>query len=314
MRPRGVASIVAVAGALAVPAPALAVDHVSLFVSPSRLGGAGGWRMTASVPSPEFLRGEILGVTLTRTFLNGRADERHALRASLRTVTTVSFDGRRGRWNVRDYVGPVLSVNMRIVATGAPRPRNDPFGCRGAFVEVPVSLRGTFVLRTRTAFFGTIRRARLRGLVIFNSGGPVDCTRTPAVSCSPSTRLSAWNTDSTETVAATTDSGGWLSLGFMDLAGATPVAGAAWFHWMSVSQVETIAGQLPTLELRVPSTLPIAGTGTFTAGETSESQSGPCQTTTVKGTFTGRFRARFAGWGTREVVLSGSQAAYRLDR
>jgi hypothetical protein len=314
MRPWGVASVLGLVAALALPAPALAVDHVSLFVSPSRLGGADGWRMTASVPSPERFRGEILGVTLKRTFLNGRAEEQHALRASLRTVTTVSFDGRRGRWNVRDYLGPVLSVNMRIVATGAARPGNDPYGCTGAFVQVPVALRGTFVLRTRTPFFGTIRRVRLRGLVIFNSGGPVDCTRTASVSCSPSTQLSAWNTDSTQTVSASTLSGGWLHLGFIEPAGTTPVANSAWYHWMSISQFDPFAGQLPTLELRAPSTLPIAGTGTFTAGETSESQSGPCQTTTVKGTFTGTFRARFAGWGTREVALSGSQAAYRLDR
>jgi hypothetical protein len=313
MRPWGVASALVVAGALALPAPALAIDHVSLFVSPSALDKPG-WRLTASVPAPERLGGEIVGVTLRRAFLDGRAEERHALRASVRTVRTVSFDGRRGRWNVRDYLGPVLNANMRIVATGAARPRNDPFGCRGAFVQVPVVLRGTFALRTGTAFFGTVRRVRLRGVVIFNSGGPVDCTPPSSTLCTPSTALTAWNADSTQTVTATPNASGWLSLGFRDPAGTTPVANSAWYHWMSVSQFDPLTGQLPTLELRAPSTLPIAGTGTFTAGETSESQSGPCQTTTVKGTFTGTFRARFAGWGMREVALSGSQAAYRLDR
>jgi hypothetical protein len=313
MRPWGVASILAVSGALALPAPAQAIDYVSLFVSPSALDKPG-WRLTASVPAPERLGGEIVGVTLRRTFLNRRAEEEHALRASVRTVRTVSFDGRRGRWNVRDYLGAVLRVNMRIVAVGAARPRNEPFGCRGAFVEVPVALRGTFVLRTQTAFFGTIRRVRLRGLVIFNTGGPVDCTRTAPVSCSPETQLSVWNTDGTQRVAASTLSGGWLHLGVSEPADATPVAYSDWYHWMSVSQFDAFAGQLPALELRAPSTLPITGTGTFTAGETSESHSGPCQRTTVKGTFSGTFRARFAGWGTREVALSGSQATYRLDR
>jgi hypothetical protein len=314
MRRWGVVSILAVAGGLVLPAPARAIDHVSLFVSPTSLGAGPGWRLTASVPAPESTRGEILGVTLTRTFLNRRAEEKHALRSSLRSVTTVSFDGRRGRWNVRDYLGPVLSVNMRILARGAARPRSDPFGCRGAFVEVPVALRGTFVLRTGTAFFGTIRRVRLRGVVIFNTGGPVDCTRTPSTSCTASTQLMAWNTDSTQMVAATTNSGGWLSLAFRDPAGTTPVANSAWYHWMSVSELDPLAGQLPTLELRAPPSLPIAGAGTFTAGETAESVSGPCQTTTVSGTFAGTFSARFAGWGTRTVTLSGSRASYRVDR
>jgi hypothetical protein len=313
MRSWGVVSALTAALALALPAPASAVSHVSLFVSPSTLGKPG-WRLSASVPSPEFMRGETIGVNLTRTFLNGRAEEQHALRASLRTVTTVSFNGRRGRWNVRDYLGPVLRANMRIVATDAARPRNDPFGCRGAFMQVPVALRGSFVLRTETAFFGTIRRARLRGLVIFNSGGPVDCAPTASVSCSPATRLSAWNTDNTQSVSASTLSGGWLNLAFRDPAGATPVADSAWYHWMSVSQLEPLAGELPTLELRVPPSLPITGSGTFAAGETSESSSGPCRTTRVRGTFAGMFAARFAGWGTRALTLDGSEASYWIDR
>lgn len=306
--------MLALVGALALPAPALAVDHVSLFVLPSTLGEKPGWRLSASVPAPEVSGGENLGVTLSRTFLNRRAEEKHALRASLTRVRTVSFDGRRGRWNVRDYLGSVLSVNMRIVATGGAQPRNDPFGCRGAFVAVPVALRGTFVLRTRTAFFGTIRRVRLRGLVIFNSGGPVDCMRTASVSCTPSASLSAWSTDATQMVSATPNSGGWLNVSFRDSAGSTPVANAAWYHLMSVSQLEPLDGQLPTLELRVPPSLPITGSGTFAAGETSEAPSGACRTTTVRGTFAGTFSTRFAGWGTRALTLNGSQASYRIDR
>jgi hypothetical protein len=307
--------LLALSGALVLPAPARAVDHVSLFVLPSSLGDKPGWRMSASVPAHEATGGEIVGVTLTRTFMNGRAEERHGLRASLRTVTTVGFDGRRGRWNVRDYIGPVLSANMRIVATGAARPGDDPFGCRGAFMEVPVALRGTFVLRTGTAFFGTIRRVRLRGLVIFNSGGPVECTRTASASCSPSTHLAAWSSDSTQSVSASSGSAGvGLSLAFRDPAGTTPVANAAWYHWMRVSQFEPLAGELPNLELRAPTSPPITGNGTFVARETSESSAGACRTTTVRGTFAGTFTTRFPGWGTRVLTLSGSQASYRVDR
>ena len=314
MRPVGVASLIALVAALALPAPALAIDHVSLFVNPSSLGGKPGWRLSAAVPQREATGGEILGVTLSRKFLNGRAEEQHALRVPLRGVTTVSFDGRRGRWNVRNYVGPVLSANMRIVAMGPARARNDPYGCRGAFVQVPVALRGTFVLRTETAFFGTIRRVRLRGLVIFNSGGPVDCTSTTSVSCSPSTYLDAWSEDGTQSVRATPDSGGWLNLAFRDALPTTPVATGAWFHWMSVSQVEALAGQPPSVEVRVPPSLPITGAGTFTARETADSQTGACRTTTMRGTFTGTFRTRFAGWGVRSVTLDDSDASYRVSR
>jgi hypothetical protein len=314
MRPWGVASVLAVAGALALPAPALAIDHVSLFVSPSKLAAGDGWRLSASVPAPESTRGEIVGVTLARSFLNGRAEERHALRASLRGVTSVSFDGRRGRWNLRSYVGPVLSVNMRIQAMGAAQPRNDPFGCRGAFVGVPVSLRGTFALRTSTAFFGTIRRVRLRGVVIFNRGGPVECTLPTTVSCRPSAQLTASSADATQTVVAARDAGGWLSVQFREAVASTPVANTAWYHVMSVSQVESLSGQLPTLELRVPQTLPISGAGAFTATTTAESSAGPCQTTTARGTFAGTFQTRFAGWGARAATLSGGQGTYREDR
>ena len=93
-------------------------------------------------------------------------EERHALRAT--TVTpSVSFDGRRGRWNLRNQVGSVLTANMAIRATSA-QPLAQYQQCTGAFAQVPVSLTGTFVLRTGTAFFSTIRRVRLRGLVVFN--------------------------------------------------------------------------------------------------------------------------------------------------
>lgn len=307
--------MLALAGALALPAPALAVDHVSLYVSPSALAAGTGWRLSASVPAREFQRGgELLGLTLRRRFLSGRAEEMHALRAALSGVTTVTFNGRRGRWNVRNYVGPVLSVNMQIVATGVALPLRDYRGCTGAFVEVPVALNGMFVLRTQTAFFGTIRRARLRGVVIFNQGGPAGCPSTAPLGCAPFTSLNAWNAAATQSLHASPNGGGVLGISFRQTAGSTPIANPDWYHVMTVSQFAPLSGQLPTLAVRIPPSLPITGSGIFTAGETLESPPGSCSMTTVRGTFAGTFRTRFAGWGVRSLTAEVDQAAYVESR
>jgi len=87
--------IVAVlAGALCVPGTAFAVDHVSLFVSPSAVAGHPGWRLSASVPAREATGGEIVGVSLRR------GAESHDLRGVARRTRTVAFDGRRGKLEV----------------------------------------------------------------------------------------------------------------------------------------------------------------------------------------------------------------------
>lgn len=300
----------AVAGALALPAPARAVDHVSLHVLPSNLAGAPGWRLGFTVPARELHGGEIIGATLARSFRNRRAEEAHGLRARVQTPSVV-FDGRRGRWNTRGQLGQALSVNMRIVPTGPARPREEYLSCRGAFAEVPVSLRGMLVLRTETAFFRTIRRVRLRGLVVFNRGGPVDCTP-PARACTPWTDLSATAAGATGWLQASNDTGGRLGLGFREPA--TAARGAVWYHWLNLAGFAPVTGELPTLEVRVPPGLPADGTGTFRSRATSESTSGSCQTTTVEGTFDGSFRVRFAGWGLRTLAVSGAEAAYRVAR
>jgi hypothetical protein len=315
MRPWGVASVLAAAGALALPAPALAVDHVSLFVFPSKLGGAEGWRLSASVPAPEFQGGEILGVTLTRSFLNGRAEEKHALRATM-PVPTVSFDGRRGRWNIRNQLGPALSVNLAIRARGAAQPLTQYRECTGAFAQVPVALNGRLVLRTQTAFFGTIRRVRLRGVVIFNRGGPVVCTRTATTTtaCMPSTSLSAWTPDSSATLYATSDRTGTLILTFREPIESPSSPGPVWYHLLTVTGFAPLVGALPTLQVGVPPSFPLTGNGTFTGGESGETTAGPCRLTRMRGAFTGSFRTRFAGWGVRTLTLSGGEASYSEAR
>jgi hypothetical protein len=62
------------------------------------------------------------------------------------------------------------------------------------------------------------------------------------------------------------------------------------------------------------SPLPIQGSGTFNAHQTSTETNGGCSTVLTTGTFNGAFRARFAGWGARTLRLSpADDARYRED-
>ena len=84
--------IAAVGAALVVPGNAAAVDHVTLFISPTKLSQSG-WKLSAAVvgaTSPGAR--ETFGLSLTRTLGNGRGEEQHGLRAA--PSGTVSFDGR----------------------------------------------------------------------------------------------------------------------------------------------------------------------------------------------------------------------------
>jgi hypothetical protein len=310
MRPWGV-PVLAVAGALALPAPASAVDHVSLFVSPSALAAGPGWRLSASVPANEFVGRNALAITLLRSPPSGVL-ERHQLIARLPTAT-VSFNGRRGRWNVRNQLGPVLSANMAIVAMGAASPLERYLECSGAFAQVPVALRGTLVLRTQTTFFGTIRRVRLRGTVVFNRGGPVACERTTSV-CMPTTWFDAWTADGLAALYATPAAGGTLSLRFREQLRLATGVTADWYHVLSLTRFSPLSGTLPRLDVRAPAALPLTGAGSFTAGEATETTLGPCRVTRVQGTFTGSFRARFAGWGVRTLDLTDGGASYTEAR
>jgi hypothetical protein len=301
-----------VAGALASPAQALAVDHVSLFVSPSTVGAGPGWRLTASVPAPEFQGGEIVGVTLSRELENQTVVERHALRGSVAT-RSVSFDGRRGRWNVRNQLGTAFNANMAIRATGAARPLAEYRGCSGAFAQVPVALTGMLVLRTQTRFFGTIRRVRLRGVVIFNGAGTVTCGAAPSA-CTPITWLSATTTNTAASVYASPAGGGFFDLTFREPVDTASAATPVWYHSFSVSGSAPLVGSPPSVAVHVPVGLPVSGDGTFTARESAETTAGACRLAQTRGTFAGSFRARFTGWGTRTLELGNAEASYTEAR
>jgi hypothetical protein len=309
MQRRSVVIAVAVGAALVLPARSHAVDHVVLDISPTRIAplvsaktAVAAWRLGARVVGRDFYRPgdpEIFGVTLSRTLAGRRGDELHAFRAAPRQ--TVVFDGERGRWTAR--FGSALAVRMDIAASGAPQPADAPLPCRGSFARVPVTLRGTFALRTGTRFFGTIRRVMLRGVVSFGSAGDVDCTPLPASVCERSTTLSVshrMSETSDATLLMSRDEGGWTTLSFADRSSASS-AGYTWYHVMYALGFDPLGGQLPTIAAHLPTTEPIVGSGTFTAQQSSSETRGACRTVSTLGTFTGAFRASFAGWGARTV-------------
>jgi hypothetical protein len=229
----------------------------------------------------------------------------------------VTFDGQRGRWEAR--FGNALTLRMEIAATGAQRPSDSPLPCRGTFAKVPVRLRGTFVLRTGTKFFRTIRRVTLAGQATFAPTGLVDCTTQPAPApvCDRSSTLALSHQLSRTSDAAllmSPDEKGWTTLSFADRSAASS-AGYTWYHVMYALGSNPLSGQLPTIAARLASPLPIQGSGTFTAQQTSTETNGACSTVVTTGTFNGTFRAQFAGWGARGVGFnSADYARYREDR
>jgi hypothetical protein len=332
MERRSIVVMVAVGAALALPARGHAADHVVLDISPTRIAAPvsakaskqerarvkalAPWRLHGRVVGRDFYRlgdAEIFGVTLSRTFPGGRGDELHAFRAAPKQ--TVTFDGQRGRWEAR--FGNALTLRMEIAATGGQQPSESPLPCRGTFAKVPVSLRGTFVLRTGTKLFRTIRRVTLAGQMTFAPVGLVDCTPLPTPVCGRSSTLSLSHQLSRTSDAAllmSPDEKGWTTLTFADRSAASS-AGYTWYHVMYALGFNPLSGQLPTIGARLASPLPIQGSGTFTAQQTSTETNGACSAVVTTGTFNGTFRAQFAGWGARGVSFnSADYARYREDR
>ena len=319
--------LVAVIGiAFALPARAHAVDHLVLDISPTRMAAAASvktskqerarlrqlarWRLDARIVGRDFYRSgdaEIFGVSLTRSFSNGH--ELHAFRAAPRQ--TVTFDGERGRLKAR--FGKTLAIDMEIVATAAPHAVEPALPCRGAFAEVAVRLRGTLVLRTGTRFFRTIHRARLSGVVNFNAGGVVDCTPQASTECGNSSTLSVSH-GADAALLMSPDENGWTSLSIADRSAAS-ATGYTWYHVMYALGSNPLSGQLPTIAAHLTGPLPIQGSGTFTAQQTSTDVDGACRSTSTTGTFDGTFRVRFAGWGLRTLRLSSADhATFREQR
>jgi hypothetical protein len=332
MAPRGFVLIAAVGIALTLPARGYAVDHVVLDISPTRipalvpakaskqerarLRALARWRLHGRVVGRGFYRphdAEIFGLTLTRVFANGR--ELHALRAA--PTQTVAFDGERGR--LEATFGKTLVVRMVIVPTGPSHPVEAPLPCRGNFAQVAVTLRGSFVLRTGTKFFGTIRGVSFPGTVSFAARGLVDCTPQPSTACDVSSVLSASTSGPSGlpvTLLASPDEDGWTTLSFPDRsAGSAAEPSAIWYHVMYALGSNPLSGQLPAITARMSGRTPIRGSGTFTAARSTTTTSGTCQSVVTTGTFNGTFRTSFAGWGARTArFTAGDSARYSEQR
>jgi hypothetical protein len=201
-----------------------------------------------------------------------------------------------------------------------PQPAEAPLPCRGNFSHVAVTLRGRFVLRTGTKFFRTIRRVSLPGVVSFASGGLVDCTAQPPTECGASSVLSASTSQGQPGLPATLlmspDEKGWTTLSFADRSAASSAEpSATWYHVMYAVGSNPLSGELPLITARLARPLPIRGSGTFAAQQTSTATNGACRSVLTTGTFNGTFRTRFAGWGTRTATFTGAAyARYSEER
>lgn len=296
------ALVAATVAALVTPVSAQAADYVGLTVDPTEVAPA--WTLAATHTSGAFLRGdEILGLSLSRSFGGGRGQEQHRLILHPRQPL-ISFDGRTGRWQTKGQLGDVAAIDMTITATGAPARAEFAWGCEGAFVRVPVRLRGSLTLRTGTRFFKTIRRASLTGFVTYENGA-VSCDRPAPSTCDATTSIHAGGAQGSLLASPRN-----LVLQFRERAGS---GGAAWYHVMSVGGYDALAGSLPTVEVRAPAAT-IRGGARFTGGEdTTESSFGACRTTRTAGAATGSFRTTFAGWGVRTLRLgAGAPASYSV--
>lgn len=296
--------LAAVVAALSVPSGAHAADYDILYVNPTNV--APGWTLRGSVASGSFYGGgdDVFGLTLRRGFAGGRAEEKHALRANHRP-STVSFQGRAGRWRTTGQLGTTVQVDMRIRATGTPRPVAEELGCRGAFQRIPVRLDGTFTLRTGTAFFKTVRRAQLRGMVS-TAVGAVDCTRPPPDRCDASSSLSLGEPRASATVTARS-----LTLQFMDL---FSHGRFTWYHLMTFSGYDALVGSLPAFSVPAAQGSPIRGNASFAAVRSTDTVYGACVTTSSFGNVSGTLSTTFAGWGARIARLETSDGVFRDTR
>jgi hypothetical protein len=292
--------VIAIVAALAAPAGAQAADYVGLTVNATKV--APGWTLAGTHTSSPFYRGDqIFGLTLRRTFLGGRGEEQHALRAHPKQPL-ISFDGRTGRWQTKGQLGSVVEIDMRITAAGEPVSIPFSFGCDGAFVRVPVLLEGLLTLRTGTRFFKTIKRTTLAGFVTYENG-EVNCDRPAPTTCESSRSFQAGGDATGAVVVAPRQ----LVLQFRQA-----VESAAWYHVMWIGGFDALAETPPTIDVRAPSTA-ISGSAQFIGQDTTESTYGACHIKLTTGVARGSFTTTFAGWGARALRLTPSvPASYRV--
>ncbi len=287
--------------ALTFPATAAAAPSTWLSLDPTRV--ASGWTLKGSVVSAPSFQDVVVGLTLARS-QPGDGSEEHALRAHGRR-TTISFDGRNGRWRTNGQLGTVAAIDLRIRAVGPSTSAGELLGCFAAFRRVRVRLTGTLILRTGTRFFETIRRAALTGSVVY-APKPVACGPRPATLCDQSRSLGAGGP-----FASLNASPRLLVVQFSEQARGAP-SGVRWYHVARVGGYDALTGEPPSLTVSTPARGIVRGRVTFTGSDAEES-AGPCPTTTYRGSAAGTLRAAFAGWGARTLALKGTEASYRTS-
>ena len=107
------------------------------------------------------------------------------------------------------------------------------------------------------------------------------------------------------------DAGGWLTLSFADRGGALP-AGVTWYHVMRSERLgfDPLAGRPPSIAVDLPERIGRAGQWHVQPPpRRSTDTRGACRRVAAKGTFTGSFRTRFAGWGARTAAFGRSGSA-----
>jgi hypothetical protein len=251
---------------------------------------------------------DIFGLSLTRSFLGGRGEETHALRAH-HERSTISFDGQKGSWRTTGQIGTVAVIDMKIEATGPAVVVDELLGCRGELSRTPVRLTGTLRLRTGTRFFATVRRTRLTGAVTSTSG-PLDCGAAAATVCEQSSSLYAGSPKASINAARRS-----LVLQFSEALRVTTEGTVNWYHVLRVGGYDALAGTSPTLTATTPRGAGMRGRATFTVHSTSETTAAGCRLTTMDGAASGTFGAVFTGWGERTLRLGPRAfAVYRETR
>jgi hypothetical protein len=293
--------------AATLPAGAQAADSTYLSLDPAKV--APGWKLGGAVMSARsYAATDIFGLTLTRSFLAGRGEETHALRAHHQR-STISFDGRTGSWRTSGQVGTVAVIDMRVEAAGPAVAVDELLGCRGELTRTTVALTGTLVLRTGTRFFGTVRRTRLTGTVTSTSS-PLDCKVAAATVCEQSSSLYAGSPKASVNASRRS-----LVLQFSEALRVTTQGTVNWYHVLRAGGYDALAGASPALTATAPRGTRIRGKATFAVRSTSETTAAGCRLTSMDGTAIGTFGATFTGWGERTLRLGPRAfAVYRETR
>jgi hypothetical protein len=275
---RAAIALAVVAVALGAAPGALAADHLWLD---ARASLPGGWDVRVS--------GYADGVNVTLHLRRRGAQEFHGYGS---TLDELSFDGTAGRVRFQ-------GADLAAEATGLPVP-DLTLACPGTPMQkVPVSLSGTFRLRTGLRDLGTVQVTSLAGTIEYNEGpaGPCYPSSTPPPPICRDGRTLATAPESSPFVDVS-----WDSRPRYRYASITYRRGA-WTHSLEIPLTRS---PFSGFRASLPRRGPLRGTLAFhlRRRETPSEYPG-CGTTAIStGTVSGRVVAVFRGWRTRTAVFA----------